>query len=33
MSVIETLKDKIRGKNLRIIFPEGTDKRLPAVVE
>ena len=30
MSIMETLKDRIRGKRLRIIFPEGHDERVQA---
>ncbi|PTQ75702.1 phosphate acyltransferase [Celeribacter persicus] len=33
MSIIETLKDRIRGKGLRIVFPEGGDVRLKPVIE
>lgn len=28
MSIIQMLSEKIQGKNLRIVFPEGTDKRI-----
>ena len=28
MELFESLKQKIKGKNLRIVFPEATDERI-----
>ena len=28
MSIVNSIKDKIKGKNMKIVFPEGEDKRI-----
>ena len=28
MSLIESLSEKLKGKNVKIVFPEGEDKRV-----
>ena len=28
MSIVDSIKNKIKGKNMKIVFPEGEDKRI-----